>query len=95
MPKSSRAIKRDAIGQFVTPQNTETIPIGAPKDEDKPKTGAITQPNVAPTKNEGIISPPLYPQASVIAVKSIFQKKSVLRAVPPIADTMTSIPVPL
>lgn len=36
MPKSSKAISNEEIGQFVTPQKMETIPIDAQSDGDIP-----------------------------------------------------------
>ena len=41
-----------------------------------PRSCPNRQPNVAPTKNDGTISPPLKPASSVSAVKTIFQTKA-------------------
>ena len=76
MPKSSNPINSEVIGQFVTPQKTEIIPTAEQRDGENPKIWPNKQPNVAPTKNEGTISPPLKPEPMVIAVKIILRKKS-------------------
>ncbi len=63
-------------GQFVTPQNTVTIPQAAHSPIGRPKTGPKKLPSVAPTNNVGTISPPLNPPPSVTAVNIIFNKKA-------------------
>ena len=57
---------------MVTPQNTPTIPQPAQRAAGSPRIGPMTQPRVAPIKNEGTISPPLNPAPRVAAVKIIF-----------------------
>ena len=59
MPKSSRQINSDVMGLLVTPQNTEPSPTAAHIDGDKPIIEPNTEPNEAPIKNDGTISPPL------------------------------------
>ena len=54
---------------MVTPQNTPTIPQPAQRAAGRPRIGPITQPRVAPIKNEGTISPPLNLAPRVAAVK--------------------------
>ena len=44
---------------LTTPQNKAIIPTAAPKPGSIPIIFATAQPNVAPTKNVGTISPPL------------------------------------
>ena len=75
-PKSSNAINIDVIGQFVTPQNTAAIPVAAHIEGEIPAICPKRHPNVAPTKNEGTISPPLNPASIVNAVKTIFHIKA-------------------
>ena len=65
-------------------------PIAAPIDGSSPMKGAATQPKVEPTKNAGTISPPLKPEAMVIAVNSIFIIKAKGSASPPIATRETA-----
>jgi len=48
-PKSSKLISNVLIGQFVTPQNSETMPIAAQRDGLKPSNCPKRQPSVAPT----------------------------------------------
>ena len=48
----------------------------AGREGDMPKICPNRQPKVAPVKKAGTISPPLYPAASVSAVRSIFIKKA-------------------
>ena len=64
------------IGQFVTPQNTATIPTSAHKPAGNPKIVPNALPSVAPIIKDGIISPPLYPDQSVTDVKSILSKNA-------------------
>ena len=75
MPNSSMEISKDATGQLVTPQKTDTIPIAAQSCTGNPNIPATTQPKVAPIKKEGTISPPLKPAEIVITVKRSFSKK--------------------
>jgi hypothetical protein len=58
-PNSSTAINKEDKGQFVTPQKTHTIPIAAQSIGLNPHKLPNRQPNVAPTKKAGMISPPL------------------------------------
>ena len=64
------------IGQFVTPQNTATIPTSAHKPAGSPKIVPNVLPSIAPIIKDGMISPPLYPADHVIAVKRIFSKNA-------------------
>ena len=84
----------DASGQFVTPQNSATIPIAAHSEGEMWNTCPNTHPNVAPTKKDGTISPPLKPPPSVTAVKSIFNRKAYQSASPPTARPIVSAPMP-
>ena len=72
----------EASGQLVTPQNNITIPSAAPKGIERPKSEEIKAPKVAPINRVGTISPPLYPAATQIQVKSIFKAKASGRKVP-------------
>ena len=63
------------IGQFVTPQKTAAMPTAVQSVGEKPDRFPNRQPNAAPVKNDGTISPPLNPAPNVKAVKSIFIKK--------------------
>ena len=47
----------DVSGQFVTPQNSATIPLAAQMDGESPRICPRTQPKVAPIQNDGTISP--------------------------------------
>ena len=71
-PNNSKPISMEAIGQLVTPQNTEIIPTAAHNEGDIPSKCPNRQPKVAPVQNAGTISPPLKPAARVTEVKSIF-----------------------
>ena len=62
----------DVIGQFVTPQNTLTMPQAAQSPAGRPKNPDKKLPSVAPIKSVGTISPPLKPPPSVREVKRIF-----------------------
>ena len=64
------------IGQFVTPQNTLTIPHAAHRLVGMPITVDKKLPNAAPIKREGTISPPLNPPPSVTAVNIILSKNT-------------------
>ena len=68
-------MRREAIGAFVTPQNTDTMPTAAQRDGESPTKEPNRQPKVAPIVKDGTISPPLKPAPKVMAVKTIFQKK--------------------
>ena len=74
-PKSSKLMSSEAIGQFVTPQNTEAMPTAAQSPGSKPVREAKKLPNVAPIKSDGTISPPLYSPDNVMTVKIILSKK--------------------
>ena len=85
-----------AIGQFVTPQNSAVMPSAAAKLGSSPIRGANVQPNVAPMKNVGTISPPLKPASSVSAVNRIFSRNANGLAVPSsTAILMIFMPAPL
>lgn len=94
-PNNSNPIKREAIGAFVTPQNTDTMPTAAQRDGDSPKSVPKRHPNVAPMVKEGTISPPLNPAPRVMAVKSIFQKKDNFGTSPWNASSIKLTPAPL
>ena len=81
--------------QFVTPQKTAAMPTAVQRVGEKPDRFPNRQPNAAPVKNDGTISPPLNPAPNVKAVKSIFIKKASGRTVPSIHCSMILIPVPL
>ena len=85
----------DASGLLVQPQNSATMPSAAPSGAGRPSSGATAQPNVAPVKKIGTISPPLYPAPSVRAVNSIFRAKAQGSACPAMAAAMTALPAPL
>ena len=85
----------EVSGQFVTPQNTEHIPIAAHRDGEKPVSVPNRKPKLAPMKKEGTISPPLYPAPRVKAVNMIFSKKEVDGTEPSKQFLITSTPVPL
>ena len=76
LPNISIESIRDVSGQFVTPQNTETIPQAAQRPIGSPNIGARKLPSVAPTNNVGTISPPLNPPPRVIAVNIILRRKA-------------------
>ena len=82
------------MGQFVTPQNTETMPMAAHSGALAPVRMANRQPNVAPVKNEGTISPPLKPAPMVSAVKRIFKRKANAAVSPCKARSMIFMPGP-
>ena len=73
---NSKPINNEVIGQFVTPQNTATIPTSAHRPTGNPNIVPNALPRVAPIIKEGMISPPLYPADNVIAVKRIFSKNA-------------------
>ena len=87
--------KTDATGQFTAPQNRHTSPTAAAKPGSSPSSPPKTQPNVAPIKNVGTISPPLKPALIVTAVKIIFSKNANGAASPFMAFSMMFIPAPL
>ena len=94
-PKSSILRNSEVRGQFTTPQKKQTIPRAAANPGSIPMRPPATQPNVAPTKNDGTISPPLKPQPIVMAVNSAFRRKAAGWASPFNALAMIFIPVPL
>ena len=57
-PNNSSPIAKEARGVLVPPQNTPIIPSPATKDSGKLNKGAKKLPNVAPTTNSGVTSPP-------------------------------------
>ena len=85
----------EVIGQFVTPQKTADMPTAVQSVGENPRTFPNRQPNAAPVKRDGTISPPLYPAPSVTAVKSIFKKNASGRTVPSMQRAMMLMPVPL
>ncbi len=70
-----KLMSRAVIGQFVTPQKTAAMPTAVQSVGEKPDRFPNRQPNAAPVKNDGTISPPLNPAPNVKAVKSIFIKR--------------------
>lgn len=76
IPKSSIAIKQQAIGVFAEAENTATNPIPARRLTGSGKTRESALPSVAPMKNSGVTSPPLKPKPNVTAVRKILSKKS-------------------
>ena len=76
MPNSSSPIKVHAIGVLVAPAKTATNPIPANKDMGRGMMADKALPNVAPTKNSGVTSPPLNPTPIVNVVKRSLMKKS-------------------
>ena len=75
-PNSSTESSTEASGQFTAPQKVATRQIAAANCAGTPRTGPIRQPNVAPIKKVGTISPPLKPADKVTAVKIIFNRKA-------------------
>lgn len=94
-PNNSNPIIIEAIGEFVTPQNMDTIATAAHKDGDNPKSVPNRQPKAAPMVKEGTISPPLNPAPNVIAVNIIFQKKLSGALCPAMASSIMLAPEPL
>lgn len=84
----------EVSGQFVTPQNTLTIPQAAQSPIGSPISGARKLPRVAPTKSVGTISPPLNPPPRVMAVKSIFNKNTYQAQRIRKLLSMTDVPAP-
>ena len=82
-PNSSQQIRKDESGQFVTPQNTVPMPAAAQSAGEKAKSLPKVQPKDAPMKNEGTISPPLYPAMIERTVNRIFMRKPAGRSSPP------------
>ena len=77
------------MGQFVMPQKRPVMPSAAAKPAGRPSSAPAAQPKVEPTKSVGTISPPLKPQPSVTAVKTILSRNASGFAVPPSAAAMT------
>ena len=75
--RTFQAIRIEVIGQFVTPQKTAAIPQAAQREGESPISCPAMHPKVAPTQNDGTISPPRKPAFIVSAVRSIFQKKAI------------------
>lgn len=76
IPNNSIPIIVQAMGVWVAPEKTATNPIPA---KSAIGIGIITDnalPKVAPTKNNGVTSPPLKPAPKVNPVNKIFSKKS-------------------
>ena len=94
-PNISMPIISDAIGVFVTPQKTATIPRAAQKAGDIPRRSPNAQPKVAPMKSTGTISPPLYPPARETAVRTILSTNAYHTAFPVRAAAITFEPRPL
>ena len=66
----------------------------AEKEGLRPMRPPKKQPKVAPTKNEGTISPPLKPAPMVTAVKTILSAKASGSAWPAMACWITGTPAP-
>ena len=94
-PNISKLINSEVIGQLVTPQNTLVMPTAVQSTGEKPVIVPNRQPNVAPIKNVGTISPPLNQAPKGSAVNSIFNKNAAGTTSPFKAREMTCIPVPL
>lgn len=75
-PKSSKLIRIEVIGQFVTPQKSAISPTAAQTEGENPTIFPKRHQKVAPIKNVGTISPPRKPAPIVIAVKIIFNIKA-------------------
>lgn len=94
MPNNSNAISSEVNGQFVTPQKTAIIPSAANMDGERCRIEPYRQPNVAPIKNEGTISPPLNPAAIVRTVNNSFIKNAYQTTFPESARIKIGIPAP-
>ena len=88
-------MSKDEIGQFVTPQNTDTIATAAQSDGGNPRSEPKRQPKVAPIVKDGTISPPLNPAPRVMAVNNIFQRKAIFGDSPAKASSIRFTPAPL
>lgn len=64
-PNSSMPINVHAIGVLVAPENTATNPTAAKRLIGNGIMAANALPKVAPTKNNGVTSPPLKPTPMV------------------------------
>ena len=74
-PNNSIPIKVQAMGVFVPPAKTATIPKAAMRSIGAPVIVANEFPNAAPTKKSGVTSPPLNPDPKVIVVNINFQNQ--------------------
>ena len=76
IPNNSIPIIVQAIGVWVAPENTATNPIPAKRAIGIGIMADKALPKVAPTKNNGVTSPPLKPAPKVNPVNNILSKKS-------------------
>ena len=76
IPNNSIPIIEQAIGVWVAPEKTATNPTPAKSAIGIGIMVDRALPNVAPTKNKGVTSPPLKPAPKVNPVKRIFNRKS-------------------
>ena len=83
-----------AIGVWVAPEKTATNPIPASSAIGNGTTTDKALPKVAPTKNNGVTSPPLKPAPNVKPVNNIFIKKSEGAFGVENASTITGTPRP-
>lgn len=74
-PNISIAIMLEAMGVFVVPASRLTSPIAAKVGMLMPVTWAKSTPAVEPTANIGVMTPPLPPKPSVVAVNRILAGK--------------------
>ena len=81
-------------GVWVAPEKTETNPIPANRAIGIGIINDNALPKVAPTKNNGVTSPPLKPAPKVNPVKSILSKKSYHSLVSEKESTITGTPRP-
>ena len=70
-PNSSIPMSVQAIGVLVAPANTATKPIPASNPMGRGTMADKALPNVAPTKNKGVTSPPLKPTPMVKVVNNV------------------------
>ena len=73
---SSNPRTMEVRGQLVTPQKTAIMPAAAENSGGNPTSGPTVQPNVAPMKKAGTISPPRKPERRVRTVKRIFSRNA-------------------
>ncbi len=88
-------MRRDVIGQFVTPQKTATMPHAAQSAGGRPNIDDKKLPRVAPIKSDGTISPPLKPPDSVNAVNIILRRNTYHASLPVKLRAMTPPPAPM
>ena len=94
-PNSSMPINVHAIGVLVAPENTATNPTAAKRLIGNGIMAANALPKVAPTKNNGVTSPPLKPTPMVNVVNISFSAKSYHICWVVNDSTMTGTPRPM